>query len=771
MQGSDEIDELWSRAQKSSNHLEKTELSGRDEEGIFDDVEDDNDDTLWKIQQTNNRRKRKLASASEYFSNLQRAIQRRQQKREELNRLLDPEQFDDTEDFEFHSRPVVTEISHNSNSRDKEQEIAIADTSKTITKRKQVGTHSSQRREKAKDDNQTSASVSGDGGRESPIQDDTITSSNYFKFDERKFFSLPTFQPQVKEEAFRKIYAALEAPLKTLEENGYEAYRQYNDQENTSDNTGRFHKFHAKHSQRERERKREESIRNSLKNAIVNGDPREYQRKIFEIAKTRNTIVNLGTGAGKTLIALLLIREVWSAQGKVKQEQSDNIDHQSDENSESTKNENHKKQTLFMVPSVALAIQQGLTLRANLPHLHVQTACYTSASSRRARATLAACDVIVTTHGVIQDLLMHYGDTFRMDRFNLVVIDECHYAGSGNHSYRHLMNKFYHSLDQQKRPRVLGLTASPLLNVKETHGDEHLSTMLDNLEKTLDAKLVTAAGLIASQKSGGFLNRVTDERTFHFRGANVNRSIPQADNLDLLPSRYREFKQLEQLYKDLGPLVTSIYCSVLQRELSKNSFENESIARFDRAVEHLKRIEEFCNHEIKFLPNMGRNDKVLALEELIETLIEERGGAKTIGLVFVERRITAIALQCYFVWRNQQILGGVSKVASTDWQFAKEARRRTSRSDTIFQLNGSKGDQRDNRNDQFDDSIDDPFHIFQQRQERQDEMAIDRTVQSSEKDVEESETQFMDAETDSEDEMDDPTGRSSANDSFRRLGK
>ena len=770
MQSSD-IDELWSRAQKSSKHLEKTELSGSDEEGIFDDVEDDKDDTLWKLQRSSNRRKRKLASASEYFSNLQRAIQRRQQKREKLNRLLDPEQFDDTEDFEFNSRSLVTEISRHSNSRDKEQEIAIADSSKTITKSKPVDTQSSQRLEKANDDNKTSASVSGDGGRDSPIKDDTITSSNYFKFDERNFFSLPTFQPQVKEEAFRKIYAALEAPLKALEADGYEAYRQYNDQENTSDNTGRFRNFHAKHSQRERERKQEESIRNSLKNAIVNGDPREYQRKIFEIAKTRNTIVNLGTGAGKTLIALLLIREVWSAQGKVKEEQLDNIDHQSDANSESTKNENHKKQTLFMVPSVALAIQQGLTLRANLPHLHVQTACYTSASSRRARATLGTCDVIVTTHGVIQDLLMHYGDTFRMDRFNLVVIDECHYAGSGNHSYRHLMNKFYHSLEEQKRPRVLGLTASPLLNVKETHGDEHLSTMLDNLEKTLDAKLVTAAGLIASQKSGSFLNRVTDERTFHFRGANVNRSIPQADNLDLLPSRYREFKQLEQLYKDLGPLVTSIYCSVLQRELSKNSFENESMARFDRAVEHLKRIEEFCNHEIKFLPNMGRNDKVLALEELIETLIEERGGAKTIGLVFVQRRITAIALQCYFVWRNQQILGGVSKVVSTDWQFAKEARRRTSRSDTIFQLNGSKGDQRDNRDDQFDDSIDDPFHIFQQRNERQDEMAIDRTDQSNEKDIEEFDTQFMDAETVSEDEMEDPVWRSSANDSFRRLGK
>ncbi len=780
MHGSNVDEKLSSSDNESSNHREKTESSGRNEEGIFDDVEDDNDDTLWNFQKNHNHRKRKLTSASEYFSNLQRAIKRRQQKRDKLNRLLDPEQFDDTEDFVPHSGPLL--LSRSSALREKEIQKKVtpespdakADTSKTLEKSKPADSPSSLRREKAKDENKTDTDVSRHGGRDLQTKDDTITSSNYFKFDERKFFSLPTFQPQVKEEAFRKIYSALEAPLKTLEQDGYEAYRQYiecDDDDNTGDSTGRFHKFHTKHSQRERERKQEESIRNSLRNAIVNGDPREYQRKIFEVAKKRNTIVNLGTGAGKTLIALLLIREVWSAQEKEgKEKQSENGNHQSHANSESTKKQNHKKQTLFMVPSVALAIQQGLTLRANLPHLHVQTACFASSSSRRARATLGTCDVIVTTHGVIQDLLMHYGDTFRMDRFNLVVIDECHYAGSGNHAYRHLMNKFYHSIEERKRPRVLGLTASPLLNVRETHSDEQLSTMLENLEKTLDAKMVTAAALTSS--SGGFLNRVIDERTFNFRGANVNRSIPQADNLDLLPSRYREFKQLEQLYKDLGPLVTSIYCSVLQRELSRNSFENESGLRFDRAVEHLKRIEEFCNHEIKFLPNMGRNGKVLALEELIETLIEERGGAKTIGLVFVERRITAIALECYFVWRNQQILDGVSSGVRTGWQFAREVRRQTSRADTIFQLSGNKGDQRDDKDEQFDDSIDDPFHIFQQRKESQEEMAVYTMDEPSEKHGDEFQTmQFMDAESDSEDEVEDSARRSSAKASFRRLGE
>ncbi len=149
---------------------------------------------------------------------------------------------------------------------------------------------------------------------------------------------------------------------------------------------------------------------------------------------------------------------------------------------------------------------------------------------------------------------MHWGDVFSMDRFNLVVVDECHYA-SGNHSYRRLMDKFYHPLPRNKRPRILGLTASPLLNVKENQSDEQLAAQLHALEATLDATLISAKGLV-SDDSVEFLSTSIEERVLFFRHSNQKRAIPCADNLDLLKSRYREFKQLDQLYDDLGPLVS-----------------------------------------------------------------------------------------------------------------------------------------------------------------------------------------------------------------------
>lgn len=153
--------------------------------------------------------------------------------------------------------------------------------------------------------------------------------------------------------------------------------------------------------------------------------------------------------------------------------------------------------------------------------------------------------------------MVHWGDMFSMDRFNLVVVDECHYA-SGNHSYRLLMNKFYHPLPTDKRPRILGLTASPLINLKENQTDEQLVAQLQALEATLDATVVSAAGLGKDDDDqADSLSTTIDERVLYFRRTTQQRRfIPSADNLDLLKSRRRELKQLDQLYDDLGPMVS-----------------------------------------------------------------------------------------------------------------------------------------------------------------------------------------------------------------------
>lgn len=89
----------------------------------------------------------------------------------------------------------------------------------------------------------------------------------------------------------------------------------------------------------------------------ISGDPRPYQIAMAEIVKEQNTIVQLNTGLGKTLIAIMTIK---------------NFAH----DYKSVNSVGHAKQTWFLVPSVALAVQQSNTLRVNLPY-SISTVCHT----------------------------------------------------------------------------------------------------------------------------------------------------------------------------------------------------------------------------------------------------------------------------------------------------------------------------------------------------------------------------------------------------------
>lgn len=208
----------------------------------------------------------------------------------------------------------------------------------------------------------------------------------------------------------------------------------------------------------------------------------------------------------------------------------------------------------------------------------------------------------------MQDLLMHYADMFQMKKFNLLVVDECHYA-TGNHTYAVIMNKFYHKTEPSERPHVLGLTASPLVNVKESHTDEQLDAMLQQLEVTLDSTLISLGTLMSTSSDG--TNSVVDyqiksaeERVIRYVETHRRRDIPTAMNSKLHESRYREFNQLSQLYKELGPLVVDLYCQTLINEMSRNEFESETPQEFNKAIEHLERIVNYCRMEHTSCPNI-----------------------------------------------------------------------------------------------------------------------------------------------------------------------
>lgn len=62
-----------------------------------------------------------------------------------------------------------------------------------------------------------------------------------------------------------------------------------------------------------------------------------------------------------------------------------------------------------------------------------------------------------------------------------MIFDECHHARK-NHPYNGILREYFHS-PTHLRPKIFGMTASPIWNVKDPRGS------LAALEKNLDAKV------------------------------------------------------------------------------------------------------------------------------------------------------------------------------------------------------------------------------------------------------------------------------------------
>ena len=98
---------------------------------------------------------------------------------------------------------------------------------------------------------------------------------------------------------------SIERPLRIIEEGGYDAYvrctakRKQQGIENAE--TDRNNNNNNNNDKQEKvidDVDDEDAVATNIFN-----NPREYQRILFDVAKKENTIINFGTGYGKTLIA------------------------------------------------------------------------------------------------------------------------------------------------------------------------------------------------------------------------------------------------------------------------------------------------------------------------------------------------------------------------------------------------------------------------------------------------------------------------------------
>ena len=158
--------------------------------------------------------------------------------------------------------------------------------------------------------------------------------------------------------------------------------------------------------------------------------PREYQQKIFETAKNKNTLVVLPTGLGKTLIALMLTID------RIKKYPS--------------------KKVLILAPTRPLIEQHYNSFKKNLPELFAEMTLFTGeVEAEKRKEFFQTAEIIFSTPQCIANDLSNR--LYNMKEVVLLVIDEAHRCLK-NYDYTNVVN-FYK--EQSLHQRILGLTASP----------------------------------------------------------------------------------------------------------------------------------------------------------------------------------------------------------------------------------------------------------------------------------------------------------------------
>ncbi|CAN8306466.1 unnamed protein product [Cochlearia groenlandica] len=204
------------------------------------------------------------------------------------------------------------------------------------------------------------------------------------------------------------------------------------------------------------------------KEKVVEEQARRYQLDVLEQAKSKNTIAFLETGAGKTLIAILLIKSIHK----------------------DLTSQNRKMLSVFLVPKVPLVYQQAEVIR-NQTTFQVGHYCGEMGQdfwdARRWQREFESKQVLVMTAQILLNILRH--SIIRMESINLLILDECHHAVK-KHPYSLVMSEFYHTSSKDNRPSIFGMTASPV-NLKGVSSQVDCAIKIRNLETKLDSTVCT----------------------------------------------------------------------------------------------------------------------------------------------------------------------------------------------------------------------------------------------------------------------------------------
>ncbi|KAF8610458.1 hypothetical protein BDV93DRAFT_430981 [Ceratobasidium sp. AG-I] len=377
--------------------------------------------------------------------------------------------------------------------------------------------------------------------------------------------------------------------------------------------------------------------------------PRLYQQEIFHHAVKHNVICAMDTGSGKTQIAVMLLKHI------MLQFPVDYVPKKA-------------SVAIFLVASVPLVEQQAEFLRSQLEHkvnkFYGAMGVDLWNRERWAQA-FAESSVMVMTAQVFYDLLSH--GHWHIKNVSLIIFDEAHHCNK-KHVYAQIMKVHYFYCKPEERPRIFGMTASPIFNIRNP------VMSLANLEEKMDAKVLAVRDNVIelalnAPRPNEFLAKYTppqfeypDYPTPHlWTLIDQYQSLLFAnpDDVEDLHGRYNHVRE------ELGPLCSDYFVLLfIQRALTKstvsvaglgayfvdknqvaNGTENESKGltwpKLDDAYKHhAQRIHDIASKLTEFQVDSWLTPK---LHMLIQVL-HAHFGPDFNAIIFVEQRQVATIL-------------------------------------------------------------------------------------------------------------------------------
>ena len=283
---------------------------------------------------------------------------------------------------------------------------------------------------------------------------------------------------------------------------------------------------------------------------------------MLEKAKAGNIIVYLGTGSGKTYIAIMLIKDIRAQLAR-------------------------GRKAVFLVNSVPLVDQQADAIR-KMTGLSVGSYCGADGvddwDEERWRSETRKHQVLVLVHQIFLDLLTH--SYFKLSDTALIVMDECHHAQSmKEHPYTKIMTDWYHQLrqsDPSKLPKILGLTACLMVKnvtVEKFHQEKNI------LEGILDSKVETATDLYE------ILKHVTNPDEYKVTFEDGNLESKEDELRDICNRGMGVLCDIFQAEKEniVGSEQSINFKETAKQDLEKHfkAMKNDILSNLSKSVQHL----------------------------------------------------------------------------------------------------------------------------------------------------------------------------------------